>query len=345
VKTVGFLWMTALGATATAQEPTPAPKAPAGTAATGWNADYDVAAKLAKEQGKDLLVDFTGSGWCGWCTRLHDEVFVHDEFLSAARERYVLVALDFESTGESKEDQPNPKRNNELKQRWRIRGFPSVLLVTADGDVFGRTGYQEGGAAEYVKHLATLHETGKQQLAEIAELGKRLATTTGEEQLKVLDEAIAKLEGLDEDAGTVLAVGALVRKAFTIDPDDAHGRKSKAVLTLFDAGIADQDVLDAATALDPKNEKGILEKAVLARLGTVGGVEDIEPVVKAIDELDALGPIKDQQIAFMLYINAAIWSDRFLQQKEQAKRFATKVKELGVDDPRALAMVEQILQS
>ena len=28
-----------------------------------WFADYDKAAAAAKEQGKDLLVDFTGSDW------------------------------------------------------------------------------------------------------------------------------------------------------------------------------------------------------------------------------------------------------------------------------------------
>ena len=28
-----------------------------------WYADFDKAAAVAKEQGKDLLVDFTGSDW------------------------------------------------------------------------------------------------------------------------------------------------------------------------------------------------------------------------------------------------------------------------------------------
>ena len=29
----------------------------------GWLADFDKALDLAREQGKDLLVDFTGSDW------------------------------------------------------------------------------------------------------------------------------------------------------------------------------------------------------------------------------------------------------------------------------------------
>ena len=61
----------------------------------GWVADFDVAVKQAREQGKHLLVDFTGSDWCGWCIKLHDEVFAKEAFLKAAQEKYVLVALDF----------------------------------------------------------------------------------------------------------------------------------------------------------------------------------------------------------------------------------------------------------
>ena len=39
--------------------------------------EHDVgfaAVAQAKEQGKDLLVDFTGSDWCAWCIRLDEEV-------------------------------------------------------------------------------------------------------------------------------------------------------------------------------------------------------------------------------------------------------------------------------
>ncbi len=31
-----------------------------------WGEDFDAAAALAKKEGRDLLVDFTGSHWCGW---------------------------------------------------------------------------------------------------------------------------------------------------------------------------------------------------------------------------------------------------------------------------------------
>ncbi len=36
---------------------------PAAIAGDGWIEDFDEAAALAKKEGKDLLVDFTGSDW------------------------------------------------------------------------------------------------------------------------------------------------------------------------------------------------------------------------------------------------------------------------------------------
>ena len=63
-------------------------------ASEGWIADFDEAVKLAKAEKKDLFVDFTGSDWCGWCKKLDAEVFSKEEFLTAAKKSFVLVALD-----------------------------------------------------------------------------------------------------------------------------------------------------------------------------------------------------------------------------------------------------------
>ena len=41
----------------------------------GWLSDFAAAKKQAAESKKDLLLDFTGSDWCGWCIKLNDEVF------------------------------------------------------------------------------------------------------------------------------------------------------------------------------------------------------------------------------------------------------------------------------
>jgi len=106
-----------------------------------WLEDYDEAVKVARAEGKDLFVDFTGSDWCGWCIRLDSEVFEHDEWLDAVQGDYVLVKLDFPRKQEIKDLVPNPKRNEELKNKLGVTRFPTIMLLTADGDSFGRTGY------------------------------------------------------------------------------------------------------------------------------------------------------------------------------------------------------------
>lgn len=143
---------------------------PVGDGAT-WYADYDEAVKVAEAEGKDLLVDFTGSDWCGWCIRLHNEVFQHETFWKAAQEDFVLVALDFPRSEEARAKVPNPGRNNELKTLHGIRGFPTVLLMTPEGDVYGRTGYQRGGAEPYVKHLHELMKDRPERAPRTFELG------------------------------------------------------------------------------------------------------------------------------------------------------------------------------
>ena len=61
----------------------------------GWLTNIDAAKKSASESKKDLLIDFTGSDWCGWCIKLNDEVFKHDAFKTGVKDSFVLVEIDF----------------------------------------------------------------------------------------------------------------------------------------------------------------------------------------------------------------------------------------------------------
>jgi thioredoxin-related protein len=117
----------------------------------GWMTDFEAAKAQAAEKGKPMLVDFTGSDWCGWCIKLKKEVFSQDAFQSYAEDALVLVEIDFPR---SKEQSDEVKAQNEaLAKKYGIRGFPTILLLSPEGELIGRTGYQPGGAAKYVAHL------------------------------------------------------------------------------------------------------------------------------------------------------------------------------------------------
>src|SRR5882762_3146601 len=64
-------------------------------AAAAWLADLPKAQAQAKAQGKFVLIHFSGSDWCGWCLKLHKEVFLKPEFEAYAKSNLVLVEIDF----------------------------------------------------------------------------------------------------------------------------------------------------------------------------------------------------------------------------------------------------------
>ena len=54
------------------------------TAGEGWIENFEAAKKQAAKENKDILIDFTGSDWCGWCIKLKDEVFTKALFKKEA---------------------------------------------------------------------------------------------------------------------------------------------------------------------------------------------------------------------------------------------------------------------
>ena len=60
-----------------------------------WYTDVKEAVAVSNKESKPLFLFFTGSDWCGWCIRLQKEVFKTTEFEKWAKDKVVLVELDF----------------------------------------------------------------------------------------------------------------------------------------------------------------------------------------------------------------------------------------------------------
>lgn len=119
-----------------------------------WIENWDTAISTAKETGRTVLVNFTGSDWCSWCIKLSNEVFEKKEFNAYAKDNLVLLKLDFpRKIAQSVELK---QQNSNLQRQFGIQGYPTILLVNAEGKEIGRTGYQPGGAEAYVKHLGEM---------------------------------------------------------------------------------------------------------------------------------------------------------------------------------------------
>ena len=307
-----------------------------------WFADFDVAQKEAEKTGKDLFVDFTGSDWCGWCIRLHKEVFDHEAFQKAITADYILVALDFPQAEEIKAKVPNPERNDELAQLHGIQGFPTILLMDSKGQVYGRTGYQPGGPEKYVEHVTGLRKSGKEALAKIGGLLEAFEKATGAEKLAAWDKLADLAEGFENGSPFVERVLEPLKQALTLDPKNEAGKKLRALKLLFKLNQADAEMITAARELDPKNEAGLYEQSLQAGFMTV---QDEAGARKAIADLAAFEQamkFKDTKLGANLCGMAAMWLAQPLGEPEAAKPWAEKAIALGVDEDMK-AMLQEVL--
>ena len=159
--------------------------------AATWSNDFDAALKEAKASSKTVLIDFTGSDWCAWCIKLRKEVFDQPEFEAAAKEKFVLVELDYPKD-KTRVTEAVAKQNEALLKRYPIKGYPTILLCDGDGKPFAATAYQEGGPAKYLPHLDEL-------LAKRAARDKAFTEAGAKEGVEKAKLLIAALEGLKLD--------------------------------------------------------------------------------------------------------------------------------------------------
>lgn len=121
-----------------------------------WHTDVNKAVEIARQEQKPLFFFFTGSDWCGWCIRLQNEVFKKPEFETWAKEKVVLVELDFPRR--TPQADAIKQQNNQLQQMFAVQGYPTVWLVKptiqADGktnfEQLGKTGYVAGGPTAWL---------------------------------------------------------------------------------------------------------------------------------------------------------------------------------------------------
>lgn len=128
------------------------PPAPESEEAPGeWTTNYAAALEEAKTSNRHTFLFFTGSDWCGWCKRLVREILATPEFTRYAKDNLVLVKLDYPR----KKPQPAQLKaqNAELAQRYKIGGYPKIVVLDSDGKEVGRLGYDPDGPKAFLKKL------------------------------------------------------------------------------------------------------------------------------------------------------------------------------------------------
>ena len=99
-----------------------------------WHNNLDEAKQLAKKEHKHILLNFSGSDWCGPCIRLHNEVFTNVAFNQLADKSLVLLNADFPRSKKNQLSVAQQKINDALAEKYNPQGaFPYTVLLDENG--------------------------------------------------------------------------------------------------------------------------------------------------------------------------------------------------------------------
>ena len=240
------------------------------SAADGWLTDLDEGIKVAKAEKKAILVDFTGSDWCGWCIRLKKEVFDQKAFEVASKD-FVFVELDFPRG--KKLSAEHKAKNDALAKKFNVQGFPTILLLNAQGEAFAATGYQEGGPENYLKSLAVLLKDntadGAKKFAAKAEAEAKEAAL-GEALDNILGPLLEKKDAAGAEAALAKFIQDKQLSGETALRMDFNARMGITMATKPGDHDAVLKLIDAALAKDSKSAfaeelKGLRERVLAVR--------------------------------------------------------------------------------
>jgi thioredoxin-related protein len=103
-----------------------------------WHTNLEDAKAIAQKDHKYILLNFSGSDWCGPCIRLKKEIFETSVFQSMADSELVLVNADFPRNKKNQLSAEQQKINDAIADKYNAKGiFPYTLLLNADGKIIG----------------------------------------------------------------------------------------------------------------------------------------------------------------------------------------------------------------
>lgn len=112
-----------------------------------WTMDMPAAQTLAKEKSLPILINFTGSDWCGWCKLMDKKVFSQQAWQDYAKKNVVTVWVDSPRDESLVPEALRPKAEA-LRETYDIQGFPTYVVLNAEGKELGRLGASQDATPE-----------------------------------------------------------------------------------------------------------------------------------------------------------------------------------------------------
>lgn len=206
--------------------------------AADWMTDLPAAEAKAAQENKSVLVNFTGSDWCGFCIRLHKEVFSKPDFEAYTKDKFVLAEVDLPRRSKLSPEQL--RANQQLCEKYNVQGFPTVLVLSPEGKVLGGFNGYRPNLDEVKKPLELALEN--------ARLLQEASRLQGAEKAAVLLKVYRNYpESMQE------YTKELRDEIIALDPDDTTGLKGEAA-----AAKQMQEFLEEANRL-PEDGAGMTE--------------------------------------------------------------------------------------
>lgn len=109
-----------------------------------WETDMDTALARATKEKKAVLVDFTGSDWCGWCVKLRKEVLDTEAFTEYAQDKFVLLEVDVPKNAARVGGEAKLAENRKLCEKFNVQAYPTLMAMSAEGIALKRvSGYNK----------------------------------------------------------------------------------------------------------------------------------------------------------------------------------------------------------
>ena len=103
---------------------------------SGWNSDFEKAAKTAKKAERPILIEFTKDDAS---KLINKNVFYKGKFKTWAKKNVVLLEIDLGKRVSKK----LAKQYAELQEKYEVKEFPTVLLVDHEGKVIGKPAFDQ----------------------------------------------------------------------------------------------------------------------------------------------------------------------------------------------------------
>ncbi|MBB5647194.1 thioredoxin family protein [Pedobacter cryoconitis] len=127
-----------------------------------WMSNFTQAQQRAKSTHQQILINFSGSDWCGPCIRLRKEILESEVFETYAKAHLVLLRADFPRQKKNQLSAEQIKLNEALAEKYNPDGkFPYTLLVDENGEVLKSwDGYPNETPEKFVQEITSI-ESGK----------------------------------------------------------------------------------------------------------------------------------------------------------------------------------------